>query len=362
MEHLLDSGTWRVAVTVYFSTDRIQHCLAKYLSPDHPDYAELSSTRLAEGIRDVYRMLDDGLGRVLSRAGSHDVVLFMSDHGFQPVTRAMHLDRLLATFGFLRFSASNTLWGPMQWGAIRAVARKMYDALGLHGRVALPQPVDWSRTKAYTSVRSTGEGISINLSGREPHGIVDPADYDVVRDQIADRLSSFVDPGTGRRPVARVWRREEIFKGRFADDAPDLLLQPAPLFSLSHAKSEIGDADWLSGEHRIEGVLAAAGPHVDGKALGEAPLQLVDLAPTILAAVGVPSSVRHSGAPIASVVGPEAARAAADAAIGLGTGSSSILDSADPAAEAGGSGPPPDLDDREAEEVEEHLRGLGYLE
>src|SRR5207249_7252018 len=48
MEHLLDSGTWRVAVTVYFSTDRIQHCLAKYLSPDHPDYAELSSTRLAE--------------------------------------------------------------------------------------------------------------------------------------------------------------------------------------------------------------------------------------------------------------------------------------------------------------------------
>ena len=152
----------------------------------------------------------------------------------------------------------------MQWGAIRAVARKMYDALGLHGRVALPQAVDWSRTKAYTSVRSTGEGISINLSGREPHGIVDPADYDVVRDQIADRLSSFVDPGTGRRPVARVWRREEIFKGRFADDAPDLLLQPAPLFSLSHAKSEIGDADWLSGEHRIEGVLAAAGPHVDG--------------------------------------------------------------------------------------------------
>src|SRR5207249_6586304 len=122
-------------------------------------------------------------------------------------------------------------------------------------------------------------------------------------DQVADRVSSFVDPASGRRPVARVWRREELFKGRFADDAPDLLLQPAPLFSLSHAKAEIADADWLSGEHRIEGVFAAAGPHVERKAIGEAPLHLVDVAPTILAAVGVPSSVRHSGAPIASVVG-----------------------------------------------------------
>ena len=27
---------------VYFSTDRIQHCLAKYSLPDHPDYVELS--------------------------------------------------------------------------------------------------------------------------------------------------------------------------------------------------------------------------------------------------------------------------------------------------------------------------------
>jgi predicted AlkP superfamily phosphohydrolase/phosphomutase len=340
---------------VYFSTDRIQHCLTKYLSPDHPEYAERSKDRVAERIRDVYRMLDEGLGRLLSRARHDDLVIFMSDHGFQPVTRALHLDRLLAHLRFLSFSKSNVVFGPMQWGPVRSAARKVYDLLGLHGRVALPQPVDWSATKAYTAVRSTGEGVSINLAGREAHGTVDPADYDKVRDDVAERLLAFTDPDTGIRPVARLWRREELYKGPYAEMAPDLILQAAPLFSLSHARSVVEPADWLSGEHRIEGVIAAAGPAVDPAAFAGTSFRLVDLAPTLLAALGVPSSVRHSGVPLSVLVGTEAAGAASAAR---------IEDSA-----AGSGGTPGDssahdtgLDEDEADEVEDHLRGLGYLE
>src|SRR5207244_11502324 len=93
---------------------------------------------------------------------------------------------------------------------------------------SLPQPVDWAHTRAYTSVRSTGEGVSMNLAGREPGGIVDPADFEQVRQEVAERVGSFVDPETGRSPVARVGRREEAFKGRQAEGAPDLPPQPAP--------------------------------------------------------------------------------------------------------------------------------------
>jgi predicted AlkP superfamily phosphohydrolase/phosphomutase len=351
MEHLLNTDPWRLAVCVYFSTDRIQHCLTKYLATDHPEYAELSTTRVASRIRDVYRMLDDGLGQLVSRAAPDDLVVFMSDHGFQPVTRALHLDRLLAHLGFLQFSKSNVVLGPMQWGAVRSVARRVYDLLGLHGRVSLPQPVDWAGTKAYTAVRSTGEGVSVNLAGREAHGTVDPADFDRVRDDVAERLLSFADPGTGHRPVARVWRREELYKGPYAELAPDLILQAASLFSLSHAKSVVEPADWLSGEHRLEGVLAAAGPAVDPPAFGGTTFRLVDLAPTILAALGVPPSVRHSGAALAALVGADAAGAASAARIET------------PAAIPGmGGATDSGLDADEAEEVEDHLRGLGYLE
>jgi predicted AlkP superfamily phosphohydrolase/phosphomutase len=344
-EHIMGTTDWRVACVVFVETDRIQHCLSQYVSSDHPEYPQRSKEALASKVVDVYRLLDEGLGRLVDRTASDDLIMFMSDHGMRSCTGAVHMDRLLAKLGFLDFSATNAIFGPMQWGPVRALARKVYDALGLHGKVALPQAVDWSRTRAYTSVRSTGEGISVNLAGREPEGTVRPEEFDRVRDEVAERVGSFVDPRTGQRPVARVWRREEVFKGRFAELAPDLLLDPAPLYSLTHARTTVERADWLSGDHRVDGVFAAAGPTVDVSAFPEA-FHLVDLAPTLLAAVDAMASVRHSGSVLGAVVGHDRAHAAAEG----------------PAAAGPGDGPDDGLSDTEADEVEDHLRGLGYLE
>jgi predicted AlkP superfamily phosphohydrolase/phosphomutase len=343
-EHLLGTTDWGLACLVYVATDRVQHCLAKHVSPDHPDFASLSREPVAEKIRDVYRLLDDGLGRHLARTRDDDLVLFISDHGFQSATRALHMDRLLSKLGFLKFGASQAVFGPMQWGKMRSLARRAYDLLGLHGRVSLPQSVNWQKTVAYTSVRSTGEGISINRAGREVDGIVDPADYEATRDRIMEALAGFVDPETGKSPFAAVKRREDVFTGRHVDTAPDILLEPAPLYSLTHARSVIEDADWLSGDHRMEGVIAAAGPRVRPDAFAEQAL-LVDVAPTVLAALGVPASVKHDGQVLSSVVGDEASVGAAAA----------VSPEQEGDADSG-------LDAEEALEVEEHLRGLGYLE
>jgi predicted AlkP superfamily phosphohydrolase/phosphomutase len=341
---LLDNTDWAFAALIYVSTDRVQHCLDKYVAPDHPNFATLSKEALAEQVRDIYRLLDDGLGSILERAAPDDLVLFISDHGFQSCTRALHMDRLLEKMGFLRFAASNAVFGPMQWGPMRAAARKVYDVLGLHGKVSLPQSVNWQKTVAYTSVRSTGEGVSLNLAGREPEGIVDPNEFEQVRDKVMDALASFVDPRTGTKPMARVLRKEDVFHGRFAETAPDILLEPAPLYSLTHARTPIEDADWLSGDHRMDGVIAAAGPRVRGDAFAE-PAFLVDMAPTILAALGTASSVKPDGQVLSAVVGEEEQAAVAAAA--------------EPTSETRD---PSGLDDTEAEELEDHLRGLGYLE
>jgi predicted AlkP superfamily phosphohydrolase/phosphomutase len=204
--------------------------------------------------------------------------------------------------------------------------------------------VNWQKTMAYTSVRSTGEGISVNLAGRDPEGTVDPAEFEASRDKVMDALASFVDPVTEKHPVANVLRREEVFGGKYADTAPDILLEPAPRYSLTHARTHVEDADWLSGDHRMDGVIAAAGPRVRPDAFAEAAL-LIDVAPTILAALGVPASVKHDGQVLRAVVGDEASVAAAGAG-------------AEPGEGTGHEG----LDAEEALEVEEHLRGLGYLE
>ncbi len=302
-EWLMDNSEWDLMASVWVSVDRTQHALSNYVSPDHPDMARNSKSATGAKVRDVYKQLDDAIGAFVSRTRPDDLVLFISDHGFQSVTRTIHMDHLLKRFGFLEFSASNVVFGPMQWGPLRKVARKAYDLLGLHGKVSLPQSVNWSKTKAFTTIRSTGEGVSINLAGREPDGIVDPADYEKVRDQVMEALSSFVDPKTGRKPVKAIFRREEVFKGKHADTAPDILMEPAEQYSLTHAKSAIEDADWISGDHRIDGVIVAAGPSV--KPFTSQPL-LVDLAPTILAALDAPASIEHTGRVLHEVVGSDA--------------------------------------------------------
>jgi predicted AlkP superfamily phosphohydrolase/phosphomutase len=201
--------------------------------------------------------------------------------------------------------------------------------------------VNWSKTKAFTTIRSTGEGVSINLAGREIDGIVDPGDYEKVRDEVMDRLASFVDPKTGKKPIKAIHKREEIFKGEFADRAPDIMMVPAEGYSLAHAKSPIEDADWVSGDHRLEGTIVAVGPQV--KPFESQPA-LIDMAPTIVAALDAPTAVTPKGRILHEIVGSDKALTARESTVQIpGMGESAVSDN-------------------EADEMEEHLRGLGYIE
>ena len=343
-EWLMDNSEWDLMASVWVSIDRTQHALSNYIAPDHPDYLANKDTRIGKKVADIFRQTDEALGMMVSRARKDDIILFISDHGFQSCTRAIHMDHLLKQFGYLEFSAANAVFGPMQWGPVRTVARKAYDVLGLHGKVSLPQTVNWSKTQAFTSIRSTGEGVNINLAGREVDGIVDPGDYEKLRDAIIDRLGSFVDPKTGKKPIAEIYKKEEVFKGKYADTAPDIFMVPAEGYSLTHAKSAIEDADWVSGDHRIDGTIVAVGPKVTPFT---SPPALIDMAPTLVAALDAPTAVKPTGHILTEIVGSDAhltERTSTTVIPGMETANAA------------------DVTDTEADEMEEHLRGLGYIE
>jgi predicted AlkP superfamily phosphohydrolase/phosphomutase len=344
MEYMLDTTEWDFATLVYVSTDRIQHCLMEYIHPDHPAYPTHKDTPIAAKTRGIYRQLDEGLARLLERTTKDDLVIFMSDHGHQACTRTCTMDRILAHLGFLEFGRGSLTFNLVRWGPGRRIARRLYDLLKLHGRVKIPaSPIEWSKSRAYTSVVSTGEGVSVNLQGREPEGIVAPADYEKVRDELFQALSEFRDPDKGTAPIAKIYRKEEVLSGRFLDTAPDLLLVPAPLYSLTHASGMVEDADWLSGDHRLEGVLVATGPEVRPGPLVET-TELIDLAPTSLAALGVPTGVERDGKVLGQLVGDGVQLRLED------TGGTDRA------------GDPSGLSSDEEGEIEEHLRGLGYVE
>jgi hypothetical protein len=98
-------------------------------------------------------------------------------------------------------------------------------------------------------------------------------------------------------------------------------LEPAPLYSLTHARQIVEPADWLSGDHRPQGVYVAAGPGITAGAGEE--ISLADFAGWIRAALGVEVA--------AGADAPE------QQAVGV-------------------------FSDDEEREVEERLRGLGYLD
>jgi hypothetical protein len=106
----------------------------------------------------------------------------------------------------------------------------------------------------------------------------------------------------------------------------------------------VEEADWLSGDHRLEGVVVATGPEVTPGPLEEA-AYLQDLGPTSLAALGVSSGIPRDGVVLKSLVGDGVELEVNESA----------QESQQHRDESG-------LTSDEEGEIEDQLRGLGYVE
>ncbi len=93
--------------------------------------------------------------------------------------------------------------------------------------------VDRARSHAWAETIFTGTaGVWINVAGRYPNGAVSPgAEYDRVRDEIRGGLAKLRDE-QGRPVFANVWQREELYRGPFVGEAPDIVVQCAPRYGV----------------------------------------------------------------------------------------------------------------------------------
>jgi predicted AlkP superfamily phosphohydrolase/phosphomutase len=66
--------------------------------------------------------------------------------------------------------------------------------------------------------------LYLNLAGREPNGIVQPSDAEKVLADIERGLLALRDKKTGETVVAHVYRGKDLFHGRRAVDAPDIVV------------------------------------------------------------------------------------------------------------------------------------------
>ena len=364
--HLLEREPVDLFFSVVQALDHLQHLFWNDIAGQADDHA------YAPLIDRCFGLADQIIGHRRQMLDGRTNLFLVSDHGFGPAHKWFHVNRFLLERGLLALgetqggglgSTLNRLGLTPQ--KLRGLIRRM-DVLGLRrrmGRLArvtlgrqidrsLTLPIDWGQTQAVSGSPAV-EGIYVNLKGREPQGIVEPgAPYETLRERLMAELQVLRDPETGETVVHAVYRREDLYDGPFLDLLPDVV------FGFGDSPYLASDAlgavqmlerlprDYLQGRHRSTGIFVAAGPDIrDGGRIEGA--QIVDVAPTVLYALGLPIPEDMDGRPLLEILNPDYQQA------------HPVRYSRPELAEE--ASPEPGYDAEEAAEMERRLRGLGYV-
>ncbi len=220
--------------------------------------------RCRQGLAQTYESMDRLIGKVLELADDDTVVAIVSDHGgtpnqYQPVD----INRVLEQAGFLVYATDR------QTGQ-RVVDLSKTTALGI-GLVH----------------------VFINLKGREPEGIVEPAAYPEIQQKIIDALHGYTDPATGRHPfVLALTRADAEMLNLVGDLVGDVIYALHPGFDGAHGKQLPSVSFGIGGQHSTF-ILAGAGVR-KGVSL-QRQVRVVDVAPTLAYLLGVPMPANVEG-------------------------------------------------------------------
>ncbi|HEY7693166.1 MAG TPA: alkaline phosphatase family protein [Gaiellaceae bacterium] len=271
-QHLLATQQWDLFTMVEIGVDRMHHGFWKYMDEAHRKYPGPGPYQHA--ILDYHRHVDGLIARLLAHADEDTAVLVVSDHGAKRMDGGIRVNEWLRSEGLLALERE-----PEGTSSTRELG------------------IDWSRTTAW------GEGgyysrIFLNVRGREPQGVVDPEDYERVRDDLAARLAAIPDD-EGKPMATKVFKPEEVYE-QVNGVAPDLLVHFGDL--LWRAVGTVGGPDGIhtfendtgpdDANHAQDGLLIMAGPGIEPGALDG--MHLLDVAPTVLELLGhdVPATMR----------------------------------------------------------------------
>jgi predicted AlkP superfamily phosphohydrolase/phosphomutase len=260
---------------LFDTPDRVQHMMWRFREPEHPaNRNRPMSPGHARTIEEHYKRGDQMVGQALEFADDQTLLIVLSDHGFGSFQRGFNLNKWLFDHGLL---------------ALRSGLEP-----GEHAGDLL-RGVDWDRTRAYGVGLC---GLYLNLQGREENGTVTADEAEGLKSKIAHELSGLRDPERGVVGVRSVKTREELYNGPHVREAPDLVLNCAGGYRLSWGSS-LGGVP--AGGHFEDNTRKWAGDHivdpelVPGVLLMNRPFRgeharLLDLAPTLLAALGLPAA------------------------------------------------------------------------
>lgn len=322
--------------TALSKSDDVQVLILNLMLVDHSNHHMPTMDLVQRAVRDM----DEDLGLLLTEL-SPDNVLVISDHGSRRVRGVFLLGAWLAEHGFLTRQSRPARDRPHvlnyvleQWlGSKDSLLSAANRSLLREGLLRLPASLTKQTWRAIeqaiplasmqiettdsfvgnsTTVYMPGGnhgGLKLNLSGREPEGIVSEAESERILRALVDGLTEISDPDTGEPLFSRFYRAEELYAGPFVSHAPDLIadsydsdwslastlpgLEPRP------RRYFLTGERWY-GDHARDGIYVFAGRDFDHlPQRGEA--NLLDIPATLLYLYDVPQPVDYDGQPLLHV-------------------------------------------------------------
>lgn len=223
---------WQTFVLVFTGTDRLSHFLwDAYLDPSH---------RYHDAFIDHFRQVDAVVGEIADRLRAEDVLVMVSDHGFELLEQNVYVNAILRDAGLLQFETD--------------VPKRLKDIS--------------SDARAFALEPSR---IYVHTKDKYPQGAVAASERETVLREVVDLFQDLTFEG---QPVIRgVFHKEEIYHGPLLDRAPDLVLLAEPGFNLrgSLKATEHFDQDLFTGKHARDSAIFLAYGHYDPGLVPEQP-------------------------------------------------------------------------------------------
>lgn len=268
VREMLKYQPWDFFMAVEMGTDRIHHGFWKFIDPTHSKYEP--GNAYENSIRDYYKYVDSEIASVLKLLDDETALMVVSDHGAKKMDGGICINEWMLRSGWLSILDDRpTRLTPME-----------------------KVEIDWSKTKAW------GEGgyyarVFMNVKGREPNGIIEPADFERVREELAQAITDIRGPN-GEDIGTKVYIPQKIYR-QVNGVAPDLIVYFGDLLwrsvgSIGHPEvwtfeNDTGPDD---ANHAQDGILIHWDPtrKLNGREISG--MEIMDFAPTVLQFFGVP--------------------------------------------------------------------------
>lgn len=263
---ILENERWHLFMMQTHIVDWAHHILHGAVDPRHPLHDPARADEADALLRLFYAMADELVAQIVDAAGDDANIIVMGDHGQDLHHTTVRFNRWLAELGHLVFADDE-------------------------GRT-----IDWTRTR----VCVLGNGLYLNLAGRDPDGIVSAHESDALIEELCRGLMRVVDPRTGERVVLIAAPRDHFSylggNGRGSGDVVFCLRSgyqarndAGPMFEITQPWKEFtsGHDHFWPLDPRLQSRMFAAGPAF---ASPERPVRLhsiVNVAPTIAAVLGI---------------------------------------------------------------------------